>query len=69
MKFGHNMDVDELKADPEGQGHRSKVNVTRAKNRDLGPHLTGLQGMLELKGHMGQGHIGQGQRSRGSGSV
>ena len=32
MKFGHIMDVDEPKVDLEGQGHRSKVKVTRSKN-------------------------------------
>ncbi len=31
MKFGLNMDVDELKVDPEGQCHRSKVKVTKVK--------------------------------------
>ncbi len=28
MKFGHNIDVDDPKADLEGQGHTSKVKVT-----------------------------------------
>ncbi len=32
MKFGQGMDVDDSKVDLEGQGHRSKVKVTRSKN-------------------------------------
>ncbi len=32
MRFGQSMDVDDPKADPEGQGHRSKVKATRSKN-------------------------------------
>ncbi len=31
MKFGQSMYVDDPKVDPEGQGHRSKVKVTRSK--------------------------------------
>ena len=34
-KFGKGMDVDDPKVDPEGQGHRSKVKVTRSKNMTL----------------------------------
>ncbi len=32
MIFGQIVDVDDPKVDPEGQGHRSKVTVTRSKN-------------------------------------
>ena len=32
MKFGQSMHVDDPKVDPKGQGHRSKVKVTRAQN-------------------------------------
>ena len=32
MEFGQNMDMDDPKVDLEGQGHRSKVKVTRSKN-------------------------------------
>ncbi len=32
MKFGHDMDWNDCKVDLEGQGHRSKVKVTRSKN-------------------------------------
>ncbi len=46
-----------LKVKVKGQGHQGK-------NRDLGPHLTGLQGMLEVKGHMGQGQRSHGSRSK-----
>ncbi len=31
MKFGQNMDVDDPKVDREGQGHQSKVKVTRSE--------------------------------------
>ena len=31
-KFGKGMDVDDPKDDLEGQGHRSKVKVTKSKN-------------------------------------
>ncbi len=37
MKFGQHMDVNDPKVDLEGQGHRSKVKVTRSKNVILGP--------------------------------
>ena len=37
MKFGQNMDMGDLKVDTDGQGHRSKVKVTRLKKRDLRP--------------------------------
>ena len=32
MKFGQIMDVHDAKVDLEGQGHRSKIKVTRSKN-------------------------------------
>ena len=32
IKFGQNINVDDLKVYLEGQGHRSKVKVTRLKN-------------------------------------
>ena len=35
-KFGQSMDMDDLEVDLEGQGHRSKVKVTRLKNMSLG---------------------------------
>ena len=37
MKFGQGMDVDDPNVDVEGQGHRSKVKVTRWKNIISGP--------------------------------
>ena len=61
MKFGQDMHVDDPKDDLEGQGHRSKVRVTRSKNVIFRSHLTALQIMFEVKGH-----IGQGQKSRWS---
>ncbi len=66
MKFGLSMDVDNQKVDPEGQGHRSKVKVTRSKKRDLMPHLTGLQVVFKVTWVKVKGQMGQGQRSRGS---
>ena len=35
-KFGQDMGVGDPKVDLEGQGHRSKVKVTRSKNVILG---------------------------------
>ncbi len=35
-KFGQDMDVGDPKVDPDGQGHRSKVKVTRSQNVFLG---------------------------------
>ncbi len=35
MKFGQGMDVDDPKVDLKGQGHRSKVKVTRSEKRDI----------------------------------
>ncbi len=37
MKFGQHIDVDDPKVDLDGQGHRSKVKVTRSKNIISGP--------------------------------
>ena len=36
MKFGQNIDMDDLKVDPEIQGHRTKLKVTRSENVILG---------------------------------
>ncbi len=47
MEFGQNMDTDDPKVDLEGQGHRSKVKVTRSKFF-FRSHLTGLQVMINL---------------------
>ncbi len=43
LKFGQDMHMDDLEVDREGQGHRSKVNVTRSKKRDFRSHFTVLQ--------------------------
>ncbi len=42
MKFGQNMDVDDPNVDLKGQGHRSKVKVTRSKKHDFRSHSTTL---------------------------
>ncbi len=54
------MDIDDPKVFLEGQGHRSKVKVTRSKN----VILTILQVIFEVKGHMGQGQRSHGSRSK-----
>ena len=64
MKFGQNMDVDDPNVDLEGQGHRSKVKVTRSKKHDFRSHLPTLQAIFEVKGHMGQGQRLHGSRSK-----
>ncbi len=48
MKFGQNMDVDNPNVDLKGQGHRSKVEVTRSKKHDFRSHSTTLQ--VDLQG-------------------
>ncbi len=50
MKFGQNMDLDDPKVDLEGQGHRSKVKVTRSKNV-----IWGLTGNVWGQGSHGLG--------------
>ncbi len=55
MKFDQNMHVGDPKDDLEGQGHRSTVRVTRSKNAIFRSHLTALQVMFGVKGHIGQG--------------
>ncbi len=64
MEFGQNMDVDDPNVDLEGQGHRSKVKITRSKKHDLRSHSTTLQALFEVKGHMGQGQRSHGSRSK-----
>ncbi len=53
--------MDYLKVDLDG--HRSKVKVTRLKKRDLRPHLTDIQVILKVSGHMGQAQRSWGSRS------
>ncbi len=53
-KFGQMIDVDDPWIDPGGQGHRSKVNVTRSKNT--------ISGLILQYDH-GQDHMGRGLRS------
>ena len=62
MKFGQSMDVDDPNVDLKGQGHRSKVKVTRSKNMISGPirppYMHSLRSRVtwvKVKGHMGQG--------------
>ncbi len=63
MKFGQNMDWDGRYDDLEGQGHRSKVKITRSKNCYFRYHLSALQVFFEVKGHMGQGQRPHGSKS------
>ena len=65
MKFGQDMDVDDPNVDFEGQGHRSKVKVTRSKKHDFRSHLTVLQVIFEVKGHLGQGQRSRGDKVKG----
>ncbi len=64
MKFGQNMDVNSSKVDVEGQGHRSKVKVTRSKKGYFRSNLPVLQVIFEVKGHMGQCQKSYGSRSK-----
>ncbi len=57
MKFGQSMDVDDLKVSLDGQGHQ-------VKKPDFRAHFTGLQVILKIKGHMGQGQRPRGARSK-----
>ncbi len=65
MKFDQHMEVDDPKVDLEGQGHRSKVKVTRSKSVISGP--IGAPYWYSLRSRVTwvkiKGHIGQGQRS------
>ncbi len=56
------MDVDDSNVELEGQGHRSKVKVTRSKKMISGlirpPYRQSLRSRVKwvkVKGHMGQG--------------
>ena len=64
LKFGQDMHMDDLEVDPEGQGHRSKVKVTRSKNVISGPILQSYR-----QWSWGKGDTGLGQRSHGSRSA
>ena len=62
MIFGQHMDVDDPKDDLKGQGHRSKVKVTRSKKVISGPirppyrySLRSRVTWVKVKGHIGQG--------------
>ncbi len=60
MKFGQHMDVDDPKDDLEGQGHRSKVKVTRSKKKTFQvpyDHLTDNLGGQGSQGVTFEGHI------------
>ncbi len=57
------MDMDVPNVDLEGQGHRSKVKVTRSKNIISGLVRLFRQVMYEDKGPMGQGQRSCGSRS------
>ncbi len=72
MKFGHSMVVDDPKVNVKGQGHMSKVNVTRSKKRHFTSHFTVIQYryFTHVTGNVGAskvtlvkviGHVGQGQ--------
>ncbi len=71
MKFGHSMDVDDPKVDFKGQGHKSKVKVTRSKNVILHLTLQSHRYFTHVTGNVGGGskvtlvkvigHVDQGQ--------
>ncbi len=66
MKFGLGMVRDDPKVDLEGQGHRSKVKVTRSEIVILGLcSLTGNEMKVKVTWVKVRGHLGQGQGSLG----
>ena len=62
MKFCQKIDVDDHKVDLEGQGQRSRS--PGQKKRYFRSHLTILQVIFEVKGHVGQGQRSHGSRSK-----
>ncbi len=78
LKFGQGMGINNLEVDVEGQGHRSKVKVTRSKNVISGLISPGMVWHIALKFGLGMdvnmdyllvGPGGQGQRLRSLGQI
>ena len=71
LKFGQGMGVGDPEVDLEGQGHRSKVKVTRSKKCFLVSIYIFIGQCIKVKVTWVEvkGHLGQGQRSLGSTSV
>ncbi len=70
LKFGQVMGVADPEVDLEGQGHMSKVKVTRSKTWFLvsiyifiGQCIKVKVTLVEVKGHLGQGQRSLGSRS------
>ncbi len=64
MKFGQNMDVGDQRVDLEGQGHSSKVMVTKSKKLIFRSNLSLSAIVIMVKGHMDQSQRSPGPRSK-----
>ncbi len=66
LKFGARIKDHHIPDEFEGQGHRSKVKVTKVKNIKIPVFSLVSEKVAQGQGHegQGQGHKGQGHRSR-----
>ena len=65
LEFGARIKDCDISEKFEGQGHRSKVKVTKVKNVKIPVFSLLSEKMVQGQGHkgQGQGHQGQGSRS------
>ncbi len=63
LKFGARIKDHHISNKCEGQGHRSKVDVTKVKNVKIPVFSLFSEKMVQGQGHKvhGQGHTGQGR--------
>ncbi len=64
LKFGARIKDHHILDEFEGQGHRSKVKVTKVKNVKIPVFSLVSEKMVQGQGHEGQGQGHKGQRSR-----
>ncbi len=65
LKFGTHIKDLHISHKSEGQGHRSKVKVTKVKNVKIPVFSPASENVVQCQGYEGQGHKGQGQRLQG----
>ncbi len=63
LKFGARIEDHHILDEFEGQGHRSKVKVTKVKNVKIPVFGLVSEKVVQGQGHEGQGHKGQRSRS------
>ncbi len=64
LKFGTRIKDHHISDEFEGQGHRSKVKVTKVKNVKISVFSLVSEKVVQGQGHEGQGQGHKGQRSR-----